>query len=68
MTEKTIQITIVSIFTLFVVLFLNLSLSKWIDKKVPIIQQIGVPFYFTNTIVVLVPTNSIPLTNVIAQP
>lgn len=39
-----------------------------IKSKAPVIQQVGVPFYFTNTIILIVPTNSIPLTNVISKP
>lgn len=34
----------------------------------PILQPVGVPVYFTNTIVVIVPTNSVPVEKIITTP
>ena len=50
-----------------------LLVSGWkeeIASRKPIIQQVGIPFYFTNYIhtVVVVPTNTMPITNVVTQP
>lgn len=42
--------------------------EKDLALRRPVIQQVGIPFYFTNTVVVLIPTNSIPLTNVVTKP
>jgi hypothetical protein len=66
------NITLISAALLFLLVFLLSGLQETklaeIKSKAPIIQQVGVPFYFTNTIILIVPTNSIPLTNVISKP
>lgn len=51
-----------------VILILRSMELKRIEATLPKIQQVGIPFYFTNTVILIVPTNSIPLTNVITVP
>lgn len=61
-------IVVIAITLLTAVVIFSLVLEKDLALKRPEIRYIPTPIYFTNTIVVIVPTNSIPLTNVITKP